>query len=74
MENIPSGVNSTESSKTADDEIYGPVTGGCCFVSQRNVPQYKPEINQKQNYGNGVAKRKFSNGAEQNTNESRGRH
>lgn len=55
MENTPSGVNSTESSKTADDEIYGPVTGGFCFVSQRNVPQCEPEINQKQNYGNGVA-------------------
>ena len=48
--------------------IYGPVTGGFCFVSQRNVPQCEPEINQKQNYENGVAKRKFSNGAEQNTN------
>lgn len=56
MENTPSGVNSKESSKTADDEIYGPVTGGFCFVSQQNVPQYEPEINQKQNYGNGVAK------------------
>ena len=74
MENIPSGVNSTESSKTADDEIYGPVTGGFCFVIQRNVPQCEPEINQKQNYENGDAKRKFSNGAEQNTNESRRRH
>ena len=52
-------MNSTESSKTADDEIYGPVTGGFCFVSQRNVPQCEPEINQKQNYENGVAKQKF---------------
>ena len=70
MENTPSDVNSTESSKTADDEIYGPVTGGFCFVIQRNVPQCEPEINQKQNYG----KWNFSNGAEQNTNESRRRH
>lgn len=74
IETTLSGVNSTESSKTADDEIYGPVTCGFCFVSQRNVPQCEPEINQKQNYGNGVAKRKFSNGAEQNTSESRRRH
>lgn len=74
MENTPIDVNSMESSKTADDEIYGPVTGGFCFVSQQNVPQCEPEINQKQNYENGVAKQKFSNGAEQNTNESRRRH
>ncbi len=52
-------MNSKESSKTADDEIYGPVTGGFCFVSQQNIPQCEPEINQKQNYGNGVAKQKF---------------
>lgn len=28
---MPSGVNPTESSKTAGDKVYGPVTGGFLF-------------------------------------------
>jgi hypothetical protein len=44
-------VNSTESSKTADNEVYGPVTGGFCFVIQRNVPQCEPEINRSKTTG-----------------------